>query len=184
MASPVDGHDAVLDFWFREIDRQRWWAKDPAFDAAIRARFGELLDAAARGGLAHWRGTPRGRLAEVLVLDQFSRNAFRDTPRAFAQDPLALELAQAAVAAGALRELAADERAFLLMPYMHSESRAVHEAAVPLFREFTADGTYRFELRHQAIIERFGRYPHRNAVLGRPSTPEEAEFLAQPGSGF
>lgn len=174
----------VLGFWFDEIDHKLWWAKDPAFDEALRARFGGLLTRAAQGELADWRATPRGRLAEVIVLDQFSRNVHRDTPRAFAQDPMALALAQEAVAAGAHRDLSADERTFLLMPFMHSESRRVHEVAERLFRELAPEGNYRFELRHKAIIDRFGRYPHRNTILGRESTSEEKEFLSRPGSGF
>ena len=118
------------------------------------------------------------------MLDQFSRNLHRGTPRAFAQDGMALVLAQEAVAAGALAELAPVERAFLLMPYMHSESRAVHGEAEKLFREHAPKVNYDFELRHKAIVDRYGRYPHRNAILRRESTPEERAFLETPGSSF
>ncbi|MAE20859.1 MAG: hypothetical protein CMK92_00345, partial [Pseudomonas sp.] len=132
-----------------------------------------------------WRQTAEGRLAEIIVLDQFSRNIYRDTPRAFSQDPLALALAQEAVANGALAQLKnADYRTFLLMPYMHSESKAVHQTAEILFKDHAPDDNYQFELKHKAIIDRFGRYPHRNVILGRPSTAEEAEFLKSPGSSF
>ena len=179
MPNPED----VLDFWFREIDPKLWWIHDPSFDDVIRSRFGALLERAAAGELHPWRTSARGRLAEIIVLDQFSRNVFRDTPSMFAQDAAALVLSQEAVAAGALATLELAERAFLLMPYMHSESRAIHAVAEPLFREH-APKNFDFELKHKAIVDRFGRYPHRNAVLGRASTPEELEFLQQPGSSF
>ena len=130
------------------------------------------------------RASPEGQLAEILVLDQFSRNMFRDDSRAFAQDVLALVLAQEAVRSGADQSLSPTERAFLYMPYMHSESAAIHVEAVRLFDQPGLKGNLEFEHRHKAIIDRFGRYPHRNAVLGRDSTAEEREFLKQPGSGF
>ena len=175
---------AVLDFWFNELDDARRFAKDPALDAAIGKRFGATLQAAIRGELDAWRETPDGRLAEIIVLDQFSRNVWRDTPRAFLQDPQALCLAQAFVRTGLDRSLSPAQRAFAYMPYMHSESRLIHEQAVVLFSQPGLEGSLAFERRHQAIIERFGRYPHRNAILGRVSTPEEIAFLAEPGSSF
>lgn len=174
----------VLNFWFREIEPRQWWAVDPEFDARIRDRFLPLLEQAAGGELSGWRQTPEGRVAEVIVLDQFSRNIFRNTPRAFLQDPLALDLAQEAVASGALEQLDSTERVFLLMPYMHSESVIVHVEAKQLFKKWVPQSNYDFELRHKAIIDQFGRYPHRNKILGRISTPEEEEFLKQPGSSF
>lgn len=177
-------HEKVLAYWFGEIDPKQWWTVDPAFDAALRRRFLPLLERAAQCELFPWRTTPRGRLAEILVLDQFSRNIFRNTPGAFAQDPLALGLAQEAVASGALEKLEPMERSFLLMPYMHSESAVVHVEAARLFKAWAPEGNYDFELRHKAIIEQFGRYPHRNKILGRASTPEEEAFLLQPGSSF
>ena len=176
--------DEVLDFWFVETEPASWWAADPAFDERIRGRFESLHARAALGELSAWRATPQGRLAEIIVLDQFSRNLFRGSARAFAQDLAALVLAQEAVAAGAHRRLEPTQRTFLLLPYMHSESREVHAVAEPLFREFTPAENHGFELRHKAIVDRFGRYPHRNAALGRLSTPEETEFLKQPGSAF
>jgi uncharacterized protein (DUF924 family) len=177
-------HEQVLSFWFREIDPKLWWSAEPGFDELIRRRFLGLLQEAASGELYEWRATAPGRLAEVIVLDQFSRNVHRNTPRAFAQDPMALALAQEAVAAGALASLDPTQRSFLLLPYMHSESRKIHVVAEALYREFAPAGNYDFELKHKAIIDRFGRYPHRNEVLGRVSTPDELEFLQQPGSRF
>ncbi|MEH8017907.1 DUF924 domain-containing protein [Rheinheimera muenzenbergensis] len=174
----------VLHFWFNDIMPEQWWAKDAAFDRLISVRFGELLQQAAAGELYHWRTTAHGRLAEIIVLDQFSRNIYRDTPQAFAQDAMALVLAQEAVAAGALAQLNADERNFLLMPYMHSESAVIHQQAEILFKQYAPENNYQFELKHKEIIDRFGRYPHRNALLGRTSTAEEVAFLKQPGSGF
>ncbi|NDV12714.1 DUF924 family protein [Crenobacter caeni] len=174
----------VLGFWFGEVAPAQWWRVDPAFDAHLAGRFGGLWRQAAAGELFEWRASARGRLAEIIVLDQFSRNIHRGTPLAFAQDAMALALAQEAVAAGALDVLAETERGFLLLPYMHSESRLIHAHAEALFRQYAAEGSYQFELKHKAIVDRFGRYPHRNAILGRTSTPEETEFLKQPGSGF
>ena len=178
--SPQD----ILAFWFEETPPARWWKADPEFDALIAQRFGELLPRAAVGELHAWRANSRGRLAEILVLDQFPRNIHRGTPGAFACDPVALVLAQEAVAGGALAELTPTERSFLLLPYMHSESPRIHEVAEALYTEHAPAQNLDFELRHKAIIDRFGRYPHRNAILGRDSTPEEVEFLKQPGSSF
>jgi len=174
----------ILHFWFTELTPRQHYAKDTALDEAIRTRFGATLEAAARCELFAWRATPEGRLAEVLVLDQFSRNVYRDTPRAFAQDALALALAQELVASGQDRSLSLPQRSFAYMPYMHSESALVHAQAVDLFSEPGMEETLRFELRHKDIIDRFGRYPHRNALLGRTSTAEELTFLSEPGSGF
>ena len=177
-------HADILRFWFEEIDARLWFASDPEFDARIRSRFLDVLQQAAAGELYAWRATAAGRLAEIVVLDQFSRNVYRDTPRAFAQDALALVLAQEAVAGGALGALNPVQRSFLLLPYMHSESRAIHVVAEALYRAHAPAENLDFELRHKAIVDRFGRYPHRNALLGRTSTPEEVEFLTQPGSRF
>lgn len=183
--NPMQPSD-IIDFWFQSIKPAQWWAKDRALDELIAQRFGAVHTAAARCELHSWRSTAAGRLAEVIVLDQFSRNLFRDSALAFAQDPLALALAQEAVATGADAELSPVQRAFLYMPYMHSESLAIHEMAVELFRRNGIDGNLQSELRHKNIIERFGRYPHRNAVLGRVSTPAEIAFLRlrEPNSRF
>ena len=184
----TQGHDLhadeILRFWFEDIEPKAWWTVDPAFDARLRERLGALLDQAARGELTAWRPTAGGRLAEVIVLDQFSRNIHRDTPRAFAQDPMALALAQEAVAAGAPAQLTPIQRSFLYMPYMHSESPLIHTEAERLFRENGLEDNFKFELLHKAIVDRFGRYPHRNAVLGRASSDEELAFLKEPGSRF
>ena len=182
--SAMVGSQDILRFWFEECTPEQWWKVDAAFDTQIRERFLPTLQAAAAGELHAWRATPEGRLAEVIVLDQFSRNVWRGTPQAFAQDPMALALAQEAV----LRELHAvlspDQRAFLLLPFMHSESRAIHVWAEQLYRDFAPATNHDFELKHKVIVDRFGRYPHRNAILGRASTAEEIEFLKQPGSSF
>ena len=178
-------HEDVLNFWFEELEPKAWFTSDPAFDAVVRERFGALLEQAAAGELHAWRREARGRLAEIIVLDQFSRNIFRGTPRAFAQDPMALVLSQVAVANGALQALDTPmQRNFLLMPHMHSESRRIHAEAEALFRTHAPPGNLEYEVRHKAIIDRFGRYPHRNAILGRESTPEERVFLQEPGSSF
>lgn len=174
----------VLGFWFEETTPKQWWAKSDAFDRLVDARFGVLHAAAMRAELYTWRADADGRLAEILVLDQFSRNIHRRRPEAFAGDGMALVLAQEAVAAGLDRALEPIRRAFLYLPYMHSESALMHALAVRLFAVPGMENNLDFELRHQAIIERFGRYPHRNAVLGRPSTAAEIEFLKTPGSAF
>ena len=174
----------ILHFWFDELTDKQHFAKDAALDELIRSRFGDALEAAARCELFGWRTTPEGRLAEIIVLDQFSRNVYRDTPRAFAQDGLALVLAQELVAQGHDRSLGTAQRRFAYMPFMHSESALLHTKAVQLFDQPGLENNLDFELRHQAIIARFGRYPHRNAILGRASTVEEIAFLNEPGSSF
>jgi uncharacterized protein (DUF924 family) len=183
VAEPIT-FDAVLRFWFEELAPAQWWKVDPALDRLIAERFGELHAQAARAELFEWRREPEGRLAEILVLDQFSRNMHRGRAQAFAQDVLALALAQEAVAAGADMALPQARRLFVYMPYMHSESRAIHHVAERLFRDRAPQDNHDFELRHKAIIDRFGRYPHRNELLGRTSTAEELAFLELPGSRF
>lgn len=177
-------HTEVLTFWFQEVEAKLWFASDKNFDDLIRQRFLAVMQQAVAGELYSWRTTAEGRLAEIIVLDQFSRNLYRNTPQAFAHDPIALVLAQEAVASGALNSLNPTQRSFLLLPYMHSESALIHVVAERLFNDFTPVGNYEFELRHKAIIDRFGRFPHRNEILGRISTPEEVEFLLLPGSRF
>ncbi len=176
--------NAVIDFWFNEIDSKQWWVKDLEFDQLIINRFAEIHQQAVLCELFDWRKDTLGRLAEILVLDQFSRNMFRDQPESFASDSLALVLAQEAIVSGADSELTPVQKAFLYMPFMHSESKLIHQRAVELFNGPGMEGNYDFELKHKAIIDRFGRYPHRNAILGRVSTPDEIEFLSQPGSSF
>lgn len=174
----------ILYFWFTEIQEKKWWVKDPAFDALLTRRFDALHRAACAGELAHWRDTWQGRLAEIIIIDQFSRNMYRDSAKAFAWDGIALTLAQEAVRLGFDKQVPHSMLAFLYMPYMHSESATVHEEAVRLFTEAKLESNIKFELAHKEIIDRFGHYPHRNAALGRKSTPEEVEFLSQPGSSF
>ena len=178
------GPSDILAFWFDEIEPAQWWRVDPVFDAGIRERFGSLHQVGMQGEMFAWRTGAEGRLAEIIVLDQFSRNMHRGTARAFAADPMALALAQEAVGRADDKKLDPDRRAFLYMPYMHSESRLIHEQALTLFRSLGVPANLDSEIRHKAIIDRFGRYPHRNAVLGRPSTEEELQFLEQPGSSF
>jgi uncharacterized protein (DUF924 family) len=174
----------IIDFWFSELQPRQWWFKDEAVDCEIRQRFQAVHDSAVKGELHAWRAETLGRLAEIIVLDQFSRNLYRGTALAFAHDVAALVLAQEAVNGCALQLLSPAQATFLLMPYMHSESLAVHEQSVELHRRPGLETRLEWELKHKAIIERFGRYPHRNAVLGRASTPEELAFLTQPGSSF
>ncbi len=177
-------HTEILEFWFKEITPAQWWKVDAAFDKLIADRFGDIHTQAIQAELFAWRTTPQGRLAEVIVLDQFSRNIYRGTRRAFEADNLALALAQEAVAIEADIALPQEERVFLYMPYMHSESKSIHVVAERLFQENAPKGNYDFELRHKAIVDRFGRYPHRNQILGRVSTAEELVFLKEPGSSF
>jgi uncharacterized protein (DUF924 family) len=187
----------VLDFWFGEPgsacagqSRREWFVKKDAFDDSIRERFGAAIDAALQGGLREWdEGGQQGVLARILVLDQFTRNAFRNTPRSFEGDPLALAAACALVDAGADKTLAPWQRSFVYMPFEHAEDPYMQERAVELFSVLAAehpgfDETLDYAHRHRSVIARFGRFPHRNAILGRVSTPEETEFLRQPGSRF
>jgi uncharacterized protein (DUF924 family) len=175
---------SIIHFWFEVLTPKQHFIKDAALDETIRTRFGETLEAAARCELFAWRTTPEGRLAEIIVLDQFSRNVYRDMPRAFAQDPLALALAQELVASGQDHSLSEAQRVFVYMPYMHSESVVVHTQALALFTQLGMESNLDFERRHKTIVDRFGRYPHRNAILGRTSSAQELAFLSEPGSSF
>jgi uncharacterized protein (DUF924 family) len=175
---------AVLDFWFEELGSDAWFAKSEDIDALIRNRFEATHRAACACELSDWRVDGAGRLAEIIVLDQFSRNLFRDDPRAFAADSVALALSQEAIAGGFDQDLPAQKRAFLYMPFMHSESALMHQRAEELFSATGLEFNLEFERKHKAIIDRFGRYPHRNAVLGRVSSEAEIAFLAKPGSAF
>ena len=177
-------YQEVLNFWFKEIEPANWWVKDSAFDNTITEKFLSIHNAAKHCELASWRETAHGRLAEIIVLDQFSRNMYRDTPQAFACDGIALVLAQEAIAVGADKALNPVEKSFLYMPFMHSESLVIHEKALALYQANGIDSNVDFEIKHKEIIERFGRYPHRNSILNRHSTAEEIEFLSQPNSSF
>ncbi|MBV7316490.1 DUF924 domain-containing protein [Shewanella sp. NIFS-20-20] len=176
-------YQQVLDFWFSQLTPKDWFAKNADLDARIEQQFSSLLTKATQGECWLWRQTAQGRLAEIIVLDQFSRNIYRDRSEAFSADGIALILAQEAVHLNDDTKLSEIERPFMYMPYMHSESALIHQQAVPLFEQ-CSPSHLEFELRHKAIIDEFGRYPHRNALLGRQSTPEEQAFLTQPGSRF
>ena len=177
-------YKAVVDFWFEEIEAKRHYKKDAAFDQLIKDRFEAVHSAAARGELYRWRKDPEGRLAEIVVLDQFSRNIYRDTPLSFAYDAMALILAQEAVSQNIDKKLSTSKKAFLYMPYMHSESLLIHESAIKLFSLPGLESSLEWEIKHKKIIEAFGRYPHRNGIIGRESTSEELEFLKKQGSSF
>ena len=176
--------ESNLTFWFDEITPKQWWSKSSEFDLAITSRFGAVHAAAARCELFTWRETPEGRLAEIIVLDQFSRNIYRDQAQAFDSDSLALALAQQAIAVKADQALTPTCRAFLYMPFMHSESPLIHQEAMTLFGSPGLEESLKSELKHKVIIDRFGRYPHRNVLIGRLSTEEELAFLQTPGSSF
>lgn len=180
----------VLKFWFGEElkPRKAWFVKDPTFDEEVRSRFFSLHQQASNGELIDWSNSPQSSLALVILLDQFSRNIFRGKPESFASDPIALETAKAAIAQKFDQQLPPVQRQFFYFPLEHSENLNDQHLAVKLFEQFKDDpelnDIYQYALRHREIIERFGRFPHRNRILGRQSTPEELEFLKQPGSSF
>lgn len=193
----------ILAFWFggdagdsatAEAQKKLWWAKDAVIDAEIRERYGALVAAAAGGAHREWAREPRGRLALILLFDQFPRNIYRDTPQAFAHDGLALRLALDGIAAGADRTLRAIERVFFYLPLEHAESMEMQERSVALFTALAAGvpgadrGTFAgfvdYAVRHRDVVHRFGRFPHRNRILGRESSAGEQDFLKQPGSSF
>jgi uncharacterized protein (DUF924 family) len=203
MPAPIQTPDAILSYWFGDdpsdpetAGRQKkvWWGHGQETDDLIRDRFGATLQAAAAGEPESWADTPRGRVALVIVLDQFSRNAHRDTPRMYAQDPAAVAHVRAALSAGEDEQLAFFERIFLLMPLMHAEDMASQDECCTRFQALAdahddplkerALGFHGFAVKHRAIVERWGRFPHRNEIVGRDTTPEEAEFLKGPGSSF
>ena len=177
-------YNEIIKFWFEEITPEQMWSKDVKFDALIAQRFGDVHEKAIRGELGSWRANALGTLAEIIILDQFSRNIYRDTPAAFANDALALKLAEEAIEKNYDKEIDISFLSFLYMPFMHSESSEVHKRAVEIFNQKGLEGAYQFELKHKVIIDRFGRYPHRNKILGRESTAEEIVFLREPDSSF
>jgi uncharacterized protein (DUF924 family) len=183
MSKTIEPSD-IIQFWFKEIDSALWWKKDLNFDALIIQRFSRVHQQACRGELYTWRSTAEGRLAEIIVLDQFSRNMFRDKKEAFAQDSLALILAQEVVSIGLDKALTQIQRSVLYLPFMHSESFIIHQVAEQLYEKLGITSSCEFELKHKLIIEKFGRYPHRNKILSRTSTEDEIEFLTQPNSSF
>lgn len=167
----------VLNFWFEELTPEDWFKKSDDLDHTITNRFSHLLEQASKGELFSWRDSAEGRVAEIIVLDQFSRNIHRGTPQAFSSDPLALALAQEVVQQKLDKDLPLMMRSFTYMPYMHSESKVIHLEAIKLFSLEGLEMNLDFEIQHKLIIDRFGRYPHRNDILGRTSTSEEIEFL-------
>jgi uncharacterized protein (DUF924 family) len=179
MATPDD----VVGFWFADGMAERWFAPDPDFDRLVRQRLLTHHEHAAKGVYDVWMQTPRGCLALCILLDQVPRNVFRGTARAFATDAKALAVARHALEHGLDRGLSQPQRLFLYLPFEHSEALADQARACELMQPL-GDDLHDWALRHKAIIERFGRFPHRNAILGRVSTPEEIEFLKQPGSSF
>ncbi|MEK9702247.1 MAG: DUF924 family protein [Deltaproteobacteria bacterium] len=176
--------DEVLNFWFNECTPEQWYKKDADFDALIFRRFETAVSAALKGEMEAWQTDLKGCLAIILMLDQFTRNIFRNTPKAFLGDKKALELSLICHDKGYLQHDNPAYRQFMLMPMMHSEDIAIQDQSLSLFKEFTSERIYEYAIRHREIIQRFGRFPHRNQILGRISTEEEIEFLKQPGSSF
>ncbi|MDC7314549.1 DUF924 family protein [Enterobacter ludwigii] len=169
----------VLDFWFSEQSQTKWFERDDNFDAIISDRFTTCWQMACRGELSHWRENILGRLAEIIVLDQFSRNLNRENAHAWAQDGMAMILSQEAILKPEWHQLSVMQRAFLLMPWMHSESAAIHDKATLLFNELGDPSFMQHEQEHRSIILQFGRYPHRNRLLGRTSTTAEKTYLSE-----
>lgn len=181
----ADHWQEVRDFWFTEQTPEDWFKKDDSFDQQLQDRFGDLVGDALGGRLDRWAEADQSCLSLILLLDQMTRNIFRNQPRAFAGDEFALSLSLKGQAAGwiaAAKTL--PERQFWLMPMMHSEDLAVQDSSLPLFEKLTNEDIYGYAVRHRDIIARFGRFPHRNAILGRPSSAEEEAFLQEPNSSF
>lgn len=177
-------YQEILDFWFDPKNQNWWFIQNDAFDKLIEEKFKTIHQQAAHAELWSWRSSAEGRLAEIIVLDQLSRNLYRNSPLAFAQDALALALAQEAITLQLDAALPPIQRSFLYMPFMHSESKLIHQYALKLFEDLGNPINLDFEQRHKEIIDRFGRYPHRNQVLGRNSSQEELDFLTQPNTHF
>jgi uncharacterized protein (DUF924 family) len=167
----------IINFWFHELTPQDWFRKNDQLDLLMRNRFQKIHDCAASGELFHWRHSAEGRLAEILILDQFSRNIYRNTPDAFKYDPMALLLAQEMMILKLDKGMDMSKKKFIYMPLMHSESRIIHDEALIIFQSLGDEETLKFECLHKEIIDRFGRFPHRNKILKRVSTQEEEIFL-------
>jgi uncharacterized protein (DUF924 family) len=174
----------ILHFWFKELSPPQWFEKNKTIDQTISTQFKTVHQMACRGELFQWRQTAHGCLAEIILLDQFSRNIYRDHAYAFSNDTMALTLAQYAIHQKLDKKLSDIERGFLYLPYMHSESSLIHTEAVKLYQTLDNKTNLEYEIKHKVIIDRFGRYPHRNEILGRQSTHEERDFLEGPGSSF
>ncbi len=177
--------DSIRDFWFNQIDQEKWFRKDIEFDKQVDEKFRPHVEWALNGNYEDWNDDFSSRLSLILLLDQMTRNIFRDTPKAFAGDAAAIALTFNAISDGQLdSEKEEPKRQFLLMPLMHSEDIKIQDQSIPFFEKYTGENTILFAGKHRDIIAEFGRYPHRNALLGRPSTKEEIEFLKRPDSGF
>ena len=176
--------EQILQFWFEEITPKDWFTKNPDFDEQLKQRFGDLVEDAIGARLDSWAKTKEGRLALILLLDQMTRNIYRDTPKAFAGDEMALALSLRAVHDGYLEDSTIEECQFFLMPMMHAEDLDIQNKSIPLFEKYTHKDVAKFAHKHKDIVARFGHFPHRNAILGRPSTEEEIRFLKEPGSSF
>lgn len=181
---PKCSPQTILHFWFHALKPEQWFLADKAIDQKISRLFTKITHAAAKGECSSWRYSIYGRLAEIIVLDQFSRNIWRNTPRAFQNDAMALALAQEAIKCATYSHLNPVEKQFILLPFSHSESVLIQKEALTLFAEINNPTAHEFAVLHKKIIDRFGRYPHRNKILGRHSTPEEARFLLEPNSSF
>ena len=174
----------IITFWFEEISPEQWFKKDKKFDAMLLERAGTTVIKALNGQLDRWSKTSTGSVSLVILLDQFTRNIFRDTPKAFSGDEMALVLSQKSINSKWFSELSMMYKQFLLMPMMHSEDISIQEKSLPLFKQHANNRTYEFAVKHRDIIAKFGRFPHRNLILSRPSTEEELMFLNEPGSSF
>ena len=174
----------IITFWFEEISPEQWFKKDKEFDAMLLERAGTTVIKALNGQLDKWSKTSTGSVSLVILLDQFTRNIFRDTPKAFSGDEMALVLCQKSINSKWFSELSMTFKQFLLMPMMHSEDISIQEKSLPLFKQHANNRTYEFAVKHRDIIAKFGRFPHRNLILSRPSTEEELMFLNEPGSSF
>ncbi len=174
--NPANSYHRVINFWFNELTAKQWFIKSTVLDDKIRNNFERLYQQIIAGEKSHWRKCAEGRLAEIIVLDQFSRNMYRNNAKSFQADMLALALAQTAIQSGDYHQLESTKRVFMVMPFMHSESKQVHIEAEKIFAEI-GGGNYNFELKHKNIIDQFGRYPYRNKILGRKSTKEEIEWM-------
>ena len=175
---------SVQSFWFGEISPEQWWRSNPEIDEIIRSRFGGLHERARNCELSDWRDSKEGRLAEIIILDQFSRNLHRDSPLAYENDRLALGLAQEFIRHFDHQNMSLDERTFLYMPFMHSESLVIQDRSIELHRQDGLERRLHWANKHREIIVRFGRFPHRNVALSRESSEEEVKFLTMPGSAF
>ena len=178
--------DDILQFWFDDIDHSCWFKKNPEFDRELERRFGDVLALAKNNQLTHWRDTPRGCLALIVVLDQFSRNIYRDSARAFEADPMALQLTVEGIEKMFDEELALEQRSFFYLPLRHAENLAMQELGLIKTRALNdaGYGTDKYALNHLELIERFGRFPHRNSILGRSNTVEEVLYLEDGTAGF